>query len=173
MGVDSGADELLGLGLQPDIVVADDRALVGSDGRARVSERVLKHARVVIHRDVGGPDGGSARLEALHLPTAVFPTTLSSVDAGLLLAHAHGASAVIVAGGGNRFSGPDPGRVDDYLTGLRLGDSLTSARVVAQVYAGRVRPWQLALVVVVALLALLLAIGTTPIGNDFITDLFS
>ena len=63
--------------------------------------------------------------------------------------------------------------MDDYLTGLRLGDALTSARVVSQIYAGRIRAWQLALVVAAALVALLLAVGTTPIGHDLITDLFS
>ena len=60
MGVDAGADELLGLDLQPDIVIADDRALVGVDGPARVSERVLKHARVVVHRDPAGSDAGTS-----------------------------------------------------------------------------------------------------------------
>lgn len=170
LGADSGADALLGLGMQPDIVIADDRALLGEDGYARVSERVLKHARVVVHREAGSREAAAHRLSELRVRQASFPTTLSSMDAGLLLAHAHAASAVIVAGSRSRTG---QGLVDDYLTGIRLGDSLTSARVVSQIYAGRVRAWQLVLVAVAALLALLLAVGTTPIGNDVIKDLFS
>ena len=52
-----------------------------------------------------------------------------------------------------------------FLTRLRVGQHLVDASAVPALYTGRVRGWHLLVILIVALVALWLAMATTPIGN--------
>jgi uncharacterized membrane-anchored protein len=63
------------------------------------------------------------------------------------------------------------GLASTYLTRLRLGPQLVDARAVPALYSGRVRTWQLWLVLLVGLLAVIAAVGVTPVGQQWFDDL--
>ena len=50
------------------------------------------------------------------------------------------------------------------------GPKLVDARAVPQLYAGRVRLWHLAAVLLAGLLALTVAIAATPVGEEWWAD---
>jgi uncharacterized membrane-anchored protein len=57
------------------------------------------------------------------------------------------------------------------LTRLRLGTTVVDASSVPLLYTGRVRLWQVLLVLLAALVVLGVTIAATPIGNDWWHDL--
>jgi uncharacterized membrane-anchored protein len=59
------------------------------------------------------------------------------------------------------------GLASTFLTRLRVGPKLVDAKGVPQLYAGRVRLWHLALVLLTGLLALAVAIAATPVGEEW------
>jgi uncharacterized membrane-anchored protein len=63
------------------------------------------------------------------------------------------------------------GLASTFLTRLRVGPRLIDAKGVPQLYSGRVRLWHLALVLLAGLLALAVAIGSTPGGEAWWQDL--
>ena len=63
------------------------------------------------------------------------------------------------------------GLASTFLTRLRLGPQLVDARAVPALYAGRVRAWQLWLVLLCGLLAVVAAIAVTPVGQQWYADL--
>ena len=90
-------------------------------------------------------------------------------DLALLLVHRAGASMIVPVGRDAGFEEfLDRGRsaqASTFLTRLRVGQHLVDASAVPALYTGRVRGWHLLVILVVALLALWLAMATTPIGN--------
>jgi len=161
IGVDAGAELLTRRRRRPDVLV------LSAD--ATPSDRVLGRAReVVLH---GASDGVRRQVGKLNLPTHVVTTGAASTDVALLLARAGGARLVIPVG--------DPLTLEDLidrersdqastvLTRLRLGGSVVEGAVVPSLYTGRVRTWQLLLVVLIALAVLVFTIAATPIGNDW------
>jgi uncharacterized membrane-anchored protein len=64
-----------------------------------------------------------------------------------------------------------PGLGSTYLTRLTVGHRLVDATAVPTLYSGRVRPRHVLLVLVLGLLALAVAVGITPVGQDWIDQL--
>jgi uncharacterized membrane-anchored protein len=62
------------------------------------------------------------------------------------------------------------GLASTFLTRLRLGPRLVDSSSVAALYAGRVRLWQLLLVLVAGVLAVLVALAATPVGSEWWTQ---
>jgi uncharacterized membrane-anchored protein len=89
----------------------------------------------------------------------------------LLLAHAHGASVIV--GVGLHATITDfldrrrTGLASTYLTRLTVGDRLVDASAVAPLSSGRVRPRQVFLALLLGLLALAVAVGVTPVGQEW------
>lgn len=167
IGVDRGADLLVAAGHRPEIVVLD---AAGSDDDLP-ELKVLRRSKDVVVRSDRGATQTMERFERLGLRPARFESAAGTEDAALLLAHTHGASVIV--GVGAHASLEDfldrqrPGLASTYLTRLSVGDRLVDARSVPQLYSGRVRPWQLLLVLLAGLIALLAAISVTPVGQQW------
>lgn len=177
VGVDGGADTLLRLRMRPDLVV------LGPPSGA-VSKEALTHAREVVLHTTGPTDrAGAQHLERLGVSARTFTSSGNTEDAAMLLAHHGGASLIIPVGAHasleELIDSKRGGQAGTFLTRLRLGPRVVDARAIPLLYAGRVRMWQLALILLAAVLALVMAGATTPIGNvwwhdagDWLDDLF-
>jgi uncharacterized membrane-anchored protein len=176
VGVDAGADALRAAGHRPDIVV------IGEDGLAQpstvneqgdsVSDEVLRAAHeVVLHADRSGRAVGSERLDRLGVRYQTLAASGGSEDVALLLADVHHASLVITVGThatlDELLDRQRAGLASTFLTRLRVGPKLVDAKGVPQLYAGRVRVWHLALVLLAGLLALAAAVAVTSVGAEW------
>jgi uncharacterized membrane-anchored protein len=180
VGVDAGADALLAAGHRPDIVVVGQSGL-GPSGLAQngagdqgstVSDKALRVAReIVLHTDRSGRATGAERLSRLGLRHRTMAASGTSEDVALLLADAQGAALLIAVGThatlDEFLDRQRAGLASTFLTRLRVGPKLVDAKGVPQLYAGRVRLWHLALVLLAGFLALGVAVAATPTGGDW------
>jgi uncharacterized membrane-anchored protein len=161
IGVDAGVDLLVRRRRRADILVL---------GRgAAPADRALRRAREVVLHEAG--EGVRRQVDKLNLPAHPVTTGISSTDVALLLAHRGGARLVVPVG--------DPATLEELidrersdqastvLTRMRLGSTAVEASAVPLLYTGRVRIWQLLLVVLAALAVLAFTVAATPIGNDW------
>ena len=167
VGVDAGADALVKAGHTPDLIVGDMET---------VSEPTLRRgAELVVHAHRNGRAPGLERVERLGLNAVVFPTTGTGEDVAMLLAHANDASLVVAVGTpATLVEFLDKGRsvmAGTFLTRLRVGPKLVDAKAVSQLYTGRIRTWQVLLLVVAGLLALTVALAATPAGEGWLSEL--
>jgi uncharacterized membrane-anchored protein len=166
LGVDQGADALLQAGYQPDLIVGDLQD---------VSDQALRSgAEVVLRGQRDDQPIGTDRLERLGVRFVPFAATGTSEDAALLLADSRGASLIISVGShATLVELLDAGRAEmasTFLTRLRVGPKLIDAKGVAELYQPRIRAWQLVLLVLAGLIALLVAVGVTPLGRSLLHD---
>jgi uncharacterized membrane-anchored protein len=176
IGVDAGADALLAARHRPDVVVVGEEGLAqgstAGDTGSTVSDKALRGAReVVLHADRSGRAAGADRLDRLGVRHHTLAASGTSEDVGLLLADVRGASLVVAVGShatlDEFLDRQRAGLASTFLTRLRVGPKLVDAKGVPQLYAGRVRLWHLALVIVAGLLALAVAIAATPVGEQW------
>ena len=173
IGVDGGADLVVRRRLRPDVVVVGEDALAGlRDGQAAVNPRALRRARdVVVHTRRPGESPVNRRLAALGVEPLQFTGSLNSFDVALLLAHHAGARLVVPVGSraglDDLVEGSRSGQAGTFLTRLRLGPRLVDAGAVPQLYSGRIRWWYVLLVLLAGLIALAVAVGTTPVGQEW------
>jgi uncharacterized membrane-anchored protein len=173
VGVDAGADALLDAGHRPDLVVVGDDGLrpggtTGEHG-GTVTDTALRAAgEVVLHTDRTGHGSDVDRLTRLGIRHRALAATGRSEDVALLLADVRGAGLLVTVGIHSTLDElldrQREGLAGTFLTRLRVGPRLVDARTVPQLYAGRVRPWHLALVLLAGLVALAVAVGSTPVG---------
>lgn len=163
IGVDGGADAVLEAGMRPDMIVGDMDS---------VSDRTLRSgAELVVHAYRDGRAPGMARLEELGLGDRgiVFPAAGTSEDIAMLLADEKGASVIVAVGThGTLEEFLDKGRAgmsSTFLTRLRIGSKLVDAKGVSRLYRQRIASGQLALLALAGLLALLVALWSTPGGQ--------
>ncbi|HET7734657.1 MAG TPA: putative cytokinetic ring protein SteA [Nocardioidaceae bacterium] len=174
IGVDSGADALLAAGHKPHLVVAGQNAFAhaGSTQQRPVSDAAFKAAgEVVIHTDESGRVVGADKVEKLGVRAKTMSAAGTSEDVALLLADVRGASLIITVGThatlDEFLDRQREGLASTFLTRLRVGPKLVDAKGVPHLYAGRVRLWQLLLILLAGLAAVAAAIGTTPVGQDW------
>ena len=176
IGVDAGADALISAGHRPDIVVVGEEGLAqGSTAGERgstVSDKALRSSReIVMHADRAGRAIGAERLDRLGVRHQTLSASGTSEDVALLLADVRGASLIIAVGThatlDEFLDRQRAGLASTFLTRLRVGPKLVDAKGVPQLYAGRVRLWHLALVLLAGLIALGAAIAATPVGGDW------
>jgi len=176
VGVDAGADALMAAGHRPDIVVIGEDGLAqgsrSGDAGSTVSDKALRGAReVVMHADRSGRAIGGDRLERLGVRHQTLAASGTSEDVALLLADVRGASLIIAVGThatlDEFLDRQRAGLASTFLTRLRVGPKLVDAKGVPQLYAGRVRVWHLALVLLAGVVALGVAIGATPVGEEW------
>jgi uncharacterized membrane-anchored protein len=161
IGVDGGAELLGRRRRRLDVLV------LSADGAP--SDRVLRRSReVVLH---GAAESARRQVAKLNVPVHTVTTTAASTDVALLAANAGGARLVVPVG--------DPATLEELidrersdqastvLTRLRLGNTVVEASAVPLLHTGRVRKWQLALVLLAALAVLLATVVATPVGNDW------
>ena len=164
IGVDGGADALLEIGLKPDIIIGDFDS---------VTEGALSKAKDLVHHV--HPDGRSPGREQLlewgvHYEEFVAEGT--SEDVAMLLAWDAGASLIVAVGThATMVEFLDKGRKgmsSTFLTRLRLGPVLVDAKGVSRLYEGRVRRFDVVLLIAAALVAMMVvAIVARPIHAMF------
>jgi len=164
IGVDGGADALVEAGYTPDMIIGDMDSV--SDTTLQCGAELVVHA----YRDGRAP--GLDRLESLSVEGVVFPATGTSEDIAMLLADAKGASLIVAVGShATLVEFLDKGRsgmASTFLTRLRVGPKLVDAKGVGRLYRHRVRTWHLLLFLVSGLLALMVAIGASPTGREWL-----
>ena len=172
VAVDGGADELVAIGKQADVVVLSSP----HHAEDRVSAKALRNARdVVVVVDRGDGATPLDAMERLGVRPMRFETGATPEDAALMLASLAGASLVV--GAGVHASLDDfldrqrAGLASTYLTRLKVGPQLVDARAVPQLYSGRVRAWHVWLTLLIGLVAVGVAVASTPVGQVWWADL--
>ena len=175
IAVDDGADALQAAKLKADILVIGEAGLARVPGSAErvVSDEALRGAKeVVVHADATDRATGSERLERLGVRPIRVATSGTSEDLALLLADIKGASLIVAVGTHTTLDEfldrQRAGLASTFLTRLRVGSRLVDAKAVPALYSGRVRTWQLALLLLAGLVALLAALSVTPAGEDLL-----
>jgi uncharacterized membrane-anchored protein len=175
--VDDGADALLAVKLRPDILVIGEAGLarVPGSGERVVSDKALRSAReVVVHADATDRATGAERLDRLGVRPLRVATSGTSEDLALLMADVKGASLIVAVGTHTTLDEfldrQRAGLASTFLTRLRVGSRLVDAKAVPALYDGRVRLWQLALVLLAGLLAVAAAMSLTPGGEALLRD---
>ncbi|WP_131105023.1 putative cytokinetic ring protein SteA [Ornithinimicrobium sufpigmenti] len=164
IGVDGGADALLEMGLTPDVIVGDMDS---------VSDKALTcGAELVVHAYRDGRAPGLERVEQLGVTDAVvLPATGTSEDIAMLLADELGAELIVAVGThATLVEFLDKGRqgmASTFLTRLRVGSKLVDAKGVSLLYRSGISTMSLVWLVLAGLLALVVALATTPAGRAF------
>ena len=180
IGVDAGADALLSEGHHPDIVVVGVDGLAqgsrASDKGSTVSDKALRGAHeVVLHLDRAGRAVGSDRLDRIGIRAHTFSASGTTEDIAMLLADMSGASLIVAVGAhatlGEFLDRNRSGLASTFLTRLRVGPKLVDAKGVPQLYAGRVRLWHMFAILLAGIIALLVAVSATPVGQAAFQDL--
>lgn len=161
IGVDGGADALLENGHRPDLIVGDMDSV--SDTALRCGAEIVVHA----YRDGQAP--GLQRVTDLGLHPVVFPATGTSEDVAMLLADDSGATLIVAVGAhATLVEFLDKGRsgmASTFLTRLRVGGKLVDAKGVSRLYRARISAVSLIGMLLVGLLALVVAMASTPVGQ--------
>lgn len=161
LGVDGGADALIEAGYKPDMIIGDMDSC--SDATLRSGAEIVVHA----YRDGRAP--GVERVEGLGLDAVVFPALGTSEDAAMLLADSKGARLMVAVGThANLVEFLDKGRAgmaSTFLTRLKVGPKLVDAKGVSRIYRSQVQGWQLLLLLLSGLLALVVALMVTDTGQ--------
>jgi uncharacterized membrane-anchored protein len=160
IGVDGGADALLEAGYKPDMIIGDMDSC---------SDHALRSgAELVVHAYHDGAAPGLERISALGLDAVVFPMLGTSEDAAIMLADSKGAELLVAVG--THFSLVEfldkgrAGMASTFLTRLRVGPKLVDAKGVSRIYRSQIKTWQLVLLVLSGLLALVTALLVTDVG---------
>lgn len=174
IGVDAGADALLAAGHKPDIVVVSGRR----DDDEGPSAKALRTARdVVVQVDRGASRTATDRWDRLGVRPLRFESGATTEDAALLLADSGHASVIIGVGMhatlDEFLDRQRTGLASTYLTRLKVGPRLVDATAVPTLYSGRVRPRHVFWVLLAALVALAVAVGTTPVGQEWADTLLA
>ncbi|NLJ80281.1 MAG: hypothetical protein GX335_04580 [Firmicutes bacterium] len=154
MGVDGGADALLGFGYTPHLIVGDMDS---------VSDAALKSGAVLVaHAYQSGECPSAERLLRLGLNFHPVSIPGTSEDLGLLLAHDQGASLIVLVGSHSHMidflEKGRRGMASTFLTRLKIGPILLDAKKVSELYRAGTS-WSVAAVVLAALIPILVFIG--------------
>lgn len=166
IAVDGGADAVLEVGLQSDIIIGDFDS---------VTEAALDGPELIhhVHRDGRAP--GKEELEAFGRPYKEFVSNGMSEDVAMLMAYEAGASLIVAVGThGTMVELLDKGRrgmASTFLTRTRLGPVLVDAKGVSRLYEGRVRRRDIVLLVVSALIVVIVMVVVAEPLRVFLSGL--
>ena len=167
VGVDGGADALMGAGYKPDVIVGDMDSVT--------DKTLLSGAELVVHAYPDGRAPGRDRLDRLGLPSTVMPTPGLSEDAAMLLAYEKGAELIVAVG--TRFNLIEflernrAGMSSTFLTRLKVGEKLVDARGVSRLFRPRVGMWMVLAFVLAALAAITAVLIASPELRDLVSTL--
>lgn len=150
IGVDGGADALLEIGYEPDLIIGDFDS---------VSEKALRSgAKLVVHGYRDGRAPGGERLEELGLDYEVYGSEGTSEDIAMLLAYEKGCELIVAVGTHNSMvEFLDKGRAgmaSTFLVRLKVGPMLVDAKGVSRLYRSTVRTRDLIAMVLAAVFTL-------------------
>ena len=133
VGVDGGADAIVGEGFVPDVILGD----MDSAGEPALRSG----AELIVHAYPDGEAPGAGRLRHLGLAHTVVPSAGTSQDVAMLLAFEKGAALIVSVGAHfnlleflERRRG---GMSSTFLTRLRIGETLVDAKGVSHLYPAR------------------------------------
>jgi uncharacterized membrane-anchored protein len=133
VGVDGGADAIVGEGFVPDLILGD----MDSAGE----DALRSGAELIVHAYPDGEAPGAERLRRLGLTHTVIPSAGTSQDVAMLLAFEKGADLIVSVGAHfnlleflERRRG---GMSSTFLTRLRIGETLVDAKGVSHLYPPR------------------------------------
>jgi len=154
IGVDGGADALLGIGAMPDLIIGDFDS---------VSEDAMRcGAQLIVHGYTDGRAPGAKRLDDLSLPYSVFSAPGTSEDVAMLLAYQEGAELMVAVGAhSSMLEFLDKGRAgmaSTFLVRMKVGSTLVDAKGVSRLYRHSVRTWDLVWMIAAAVFTLLVAL---------------
>ena len=157
IGVDGGADALLGLSLKPHIIIGDMDS---------VSEAALQcGAELIVHAYAGGRAPGAERLRKLGLQHLLFESPGTSEDIAMLLAYERGTELIVAVGTHNSMEDfLDKGRqgmASTFLVRLKVGRMLIDAKGVNNLYRPVVKGRDIALFVAAMLSSLVLVVAVS------------
>jgi uncharacterized membrane-anchored protein len=131
IAVDGAADELLTIGLLPNVILGDMDSV--SDKALRCGAELIVHAYASSTQPVTAP--GAARCQNLGLSYMTFPVSGTSEDAALLLAYELGAKLIVAVGTHTHMEDfLDKGRrgmSSTFLVRLKVGSRLVDAKGVS------------------------------------------
>lgn len=150
IGVDGGADAILDMGHQPDVIFGDMDS---------VSEKALRSgAALVVHGYTDGRVPGAQFLDELGLDYQVFASTGTSEDIAMLAAFERGATLIVAVGThSSMVDFLDKGRAgmaSTFLVRMKVGPILVDAKGVNRLYDNPVRKRDLFMLVVAAVITL-------------------
>ncbi|HEY5357453.1 MAG TPA: putative cytokinetic ring protein SteA [Streptosporangiaceae bacterium] len=164
IGVDGGANALLDAGYRPHMIIGDMDS---------VSDRALHcGAEIVVHAYPNGFAPGLPRVQDLGLDSVTCPATGTSEDVAVLLADEAGASLIVAVG--MRFSLVEfldkgrSGMASAVLTRIRVADKIVDAKGVSRLYQSRISAKALVLLGLVALVTVLVAVLSLPVGPIYL-----
>lgn len=166
IGVDAGADALVGQGYEPDLIIGDPEGIR--------SETLRSGARVILPADPDGHAQGLQHIQDLGIGAMTFPALSdSATDLALVLADHHGASMIVNVGSrldqDDVYGGADQrGLPSALLSRLKAGDKLVDGDVVADLYrveGGGLRFMWALLAIIVALAVIIAIAGTAGDGS--------
>lgn len=173
IAVGGGVDTARAVGLRPDVVLLDSHTDDLPPAKA------LRSARDVVVTVAPGRSQAertvAERFDRLGLRSLAMATSAAPADAALLLADAAGARVIITVGvraSIEEFLDRDrTGLGSGYMTRLRTGPKLIDATAVPALYSGQLRAVHAWLVLLVGLLAVAVAVATTPVGHTWALEL--
>ncbi|MEM9037608.1 MAG: putative cytokinetic ring protein SteA [Actinomycetota bacterium] len=147
IGVDGGADALLELGIEPDIILGDFDS---------VSKDALRSgADLIVHAYPGGTAPGASRLDRLGFEYRLLEAPGTSEDLAMQLAYDNECELIVAVGTHTSMAEfLDKGRegmASTFLTRMKVGSILVDAKGVSRLYQTQVRKRDLLLLVLAAL----------------------
>ena len=163
VAVDGGADALLEAGYKPHLIIGDMDS---------VSDRALTSgAEIVVHAYADGRAPGLDRVKSLGLDSVLCPASGTSEDVAVLLADELGARLIVAVG--MRFNLVEfldkgrPGMASAILTRMRVGDKIVEPKGVSRLYQSRISTSWLILLVVAAVVTIVVALASLPVGQIY------
>lgn len=166
IAVDGAADELLSIGLVPNVILGDMDSV--SDRSLRCGAELIVHAYASTSQPVTAP--GAIRCQSLGLSYMTFPVAGTSEDAALLLAYELGAKLIVAVGTHTHMEDfLDKGRrgmASTFLVRLKVGNRLVDAKGVSSLMSMNqpIGP-SLLLLVSAALFPVIVLLLLTPAGQ--------
>lgn len=162
IAVDGGADALIDMGLQPDIIIGDMDSV--SDGALRCG------AEIIVHAYTSGEAPGLARVQELGLEAQVCNVPGTSEDIALLLAYEKGAEMIVAVGTHSHLVDfLDKGRKgmsSTFLVRLKVGNRLVDAKGVSKLYRVTPSGRHIAALALAALVVVITVIALSPTLQD-------
>jgi uncharacterized membrane-anchored protein len=163
IGAGPGADVLLGAGLTPGIVVG---------ALDNISDAAIKKAGEVVVTTPSGMVEGPERLERHGKEIVTFVSTGSDDDLAILLADTNDAAAIVHVGVPSSLAKlleqPPTEAARMFVARLRAGAKIVDAKAVHHFSSRRHAVWPVLLLLLAGVVAVAVAIGVTPVGQDWL-----
>jgi uncharacterized membrane-anchored protein len=162
IGAGAGADVLIEAGLTPGIVVG---------ALDNISDAAIKQAGEVVVTTPSGMVEGVERLERHGMEIVTFVASGSDDDLAILLADTNDAGVIVHVGAPSSLpkllERPPTEAARMFVARLRAGARIVDAKAVHHFSSRRHSLWPVFLLLVAGIVAVAVAIGITPVGQDW------